>query len=268
MRPTATHIKLGLLTVLGAAALLVAALVLGLRARDVDVYHTYFDESVHGLERGAMVKFRGVRIGKVAGIRVAPGKRLIEVELAIEERHARDLELEQLKGDLRARLVLFGVTGVKLVDLDFAGPDAPPAAALPFPPPARYIPSRPSLLGQLSGDIEALAARMPVLLDEAHATIKAFKIGIDEGRRLIGDARTAIAAIGRVARTANRANVPRALATTLATIDELGRSTADAASELEHTARDIGDAARSMQDFLEALERDPDMLLKGRRRTP
>lgn len=268
MRPTTTHIKLGLLTVLGAAALLVAALVLGLRGHDVDVYHTYFDESVHGLEQGAMVKFRGVRIGKVAGIRVAPGKRLIDVRLAIEERHARDLELEQLRGDLRARLVLFGVTGVKLVDLDFAGPDAPPPIELPFPPPEHYIPSRPSMIGQLSGDVEALVARLPLLLDEARATTRTFRLGLDDGRRLIRDARTTFAAIGRVARRVDRANVPRAVTKTLATIDDLGRSTADAASELEHTARDIGDAARSMQDFLQALERDPDMLLKGRRRTP
>lgn len=42
-------------------------------------YVTYFDESVQGLQVDSAVKYRGVEIGSVEKIRVAPDDRLIEV---------------------------------------------------------------------------------------------------------------------------------------------------------------------------------------------
>ena len=43
------------------------------------VYVTYFDESVQGLQVDSIVKFRGVDIGTVRKIGVAPDQRLVEV---------------------------------------------------------------------------------------------------------------------------------------------------------------------------------------------
>jgi phospholipid/cholesterol/gamma-HCH transport system substrate-binding protein len=46
-------------------------------------YVTYFDESVQGLQNDSAVKYRGVEIGKVDSIKVAPDYRLIEVVMKI-----------------------------------------------------------------------------------------------------------------------------------------------------------------------------------------
>ena len=46
-------------------------------------YVSYFDESVQGLQNDSAVKYRGVEIGKVESIRVAPDYRLIEVVMKI-----------------------------------------------------------------------------------------------------------------------------------------------------------------------------------------
>ena len=43
-------------------------------------YMSYFDESVQGLEIGSPVKFRGVTIGTVADIDIAPDRRHVEVD--------------------------------------------------------------------------------------------------------------------------------------------------------------------------------------------
>ena len=80
----------------------------------------------------------------------------------------------------------------------------------------------------------------------------------------MSDTRSSIAAVGVVARGASRADVPGALAKALVAIDEVGKRTADATIEAEQTLRDVGDAARTLRDFVDALEREPDMILKGR----
>ena len=47
-------------------------------------YVTYFDESVQGLDVDSPVKYRGVFIGRVESIGVAPDSKLIKVVLKIE----------------------------------------------------------------------------------------------------------------------------------------------------------------------------------------
>ena len=42
-------------------------------------YVAYFSESVQGLEVDSPVKFRGVSVGRVRGVRMAPDNKLIEV---------------------------------------------------------------------------------------------------------------------------------------------------------------------------------------------
>ena len=42
-------------------------------------YATYFNESVQGLDVDSPVKYRGVSIGRVEGITVAPDAKLIQV---------------------------------------------------------------------------------------------------------------------------------------------------------------------------------------------
>jgi paraquat-inducible protein B len=57
----------------------------------------------------------------------------------------------------------------------------------------------------------------------------------------------------------------------LASAERFSSSLGDAASsangfttEMEHTLRDVSEAAAAVRDLADALERQPDMLLKGR----
>ena len=73
-------------------------------------YVTYFNESVQGLQKDSEVKFRGVKVGRVDEIFIAPDNRHIGVEMII------NLKFDPTKITV-AQLELTGITGVFFVNL-------------------------------------------------------------------------------------------------------------------------------------------------------
>ncbi|HEX8114485.1 MAG TPA: MCE family protein, partial [Kofleriaceae bacterium] len=197
------HFELGLLALAALAALVLAGIVLGLRglgAATVD-YHTYFDESVQGLEIGAPVKYRGVRIGNVSSVAIAPDKKHVAVGLALIARDAQRLGLAAANPELRTQLSSQGLTGVKFVEIDFADPAANPPPVLPFPPGPRYVPARTSTIKSLEESLQGIGERLPDLVDHAVSALTKLESLLDELR---GDAvprrlADAIAGVGAAA---------------------------------------------------------------------
>jgi len=110
------------------------------------LYVTYFDESVQGLQADSAIKYRGVDIGKVQAIRVAPDYRLIEVLMKV------DLE-NHLQQQTVASLKTAGITGIVFVELDQMPPSVSPASpVLSFKPSYPVIPSRRSDINRFIGD--------------------------------------------------------------------------------------------------------------------
>jgi phospholipid/cholesterol/gamma-HCH transport system substrate-binding protein len=110
-------------------------------------YATYFDESVQGLNIDSPVKYRGVHVGRVESIDVAPDSKLIQVVLKIESGQTFDR-------DIVAQLKSVGITGSMFVELDrkIAGePDQSPK--LNFPSEYPILPSRKSEIGELISGI-------------------------------------------------------------------------------------------------------------------
>ena len=73
--------KLGAFVVGSVLVGLAAAVVLTAQTMQVVTvtYASYFDEAVTGLEVGSPVRYRGVKIGKVSAIDVAPDRRHVEI---------------------------------------------------------------------------------------------------------------------------------------------------------------------------------------------
>src|SRR5512136_1350460 len=81
-------------------------------------YVTFFNESVQGLQVDSAVKYRGVEVGNVEKIRVAPDNKLIGVVMKIKLR-------DDLEKDTVAQLKSAGITGIVYVELDRKMPGAP-----------------------------------------------------------------------------------------------------------------------------------------------
>ncbi|HSQ65649.1 MAG TPA: MlaD family protein [Polyangiaceae bacterium] len=307
MAKASTHFKLGLFTLLGLTAALVTAFVLGVRGTHTDTidYHTYFDESVQGLDVGAPVKYRGVQIGSVADIAIAPDDKHVDVTMALNRERIQKLKVPFEPGTprLRAQLNSQGITGVKFIDIDFFDPKAAPRPKLPFEHAKNYIPATPSLFKGLEDNLEAVGQRLPELVDVMTESLKKIDslLGSVQDERIasrvakiLDGVDVTVADADRVLRHFDTAGIPNKTASALddlsraianvngmleriggdgglvastqratESIGDLGRSTNTSAQMAGQTLKELDQAARSLRDLADSLERDPQMLLQG-----
>jgi ABC-type uncharacterized transport system auxiliary subunit len=196
MATTATnHWKLGLFVVVGIATAMGALFWIGARRFHRESFQavTYFDESVQGLEVGSPVKFRGVTLGTVSDITIAPDRRHVQVtqdiyldvvaRLGLRTKAPRKDE-EFIDPNLRTQLVSAGITGVRFLQTDFFDPERYPPPKLPFEPPWNYVPSAPSTLKSVEEAAVEIVNRFPMLEDRAKDAL--LELGDGTGRRAAG----------------------------------------------------------------------------------
>ena len=167
--------KVGAFIVGGVVFLIATLFWLGASRLNTEVVErtTYFDESVQGLEVGAPIKIRGVTIGRVTDISLAPDRRLVQVEFEASVKELRKVgaigETESAGGaipsEIRIVIASQGITGVKFLEADFFPPDAP-TVALTFDAPDGYVPSAPSTLKSLEDALRGFGEELPPALAE------------------------------------------------------------------------------------------------------
>jgi phospholipid/cholesterol/gamma-HCH transport system substrate-binding protein len=296
-------------TVLLGLAGIIALTAQTLQVVSVD-YTSYFDESVNGLEVGSPVSFRGVKIGNVSVIDVAPDRRHVEIKYQLGVLVLKRLGLSPsnlgketkitVPPELRVQIASTGLTGTKFLQLDFFGGGPPPA--LPFPVPENYIPAAQSTMKNLEDSIvravdqipeitqqlAGITTRIAAILDDIGQRGLPAKasVTLDRANRLMAGLQDTVeqlhaAQLSHEA-TATMANVNVTLKKLNTTLDTLNGSdglfasvqhTSDSLGEvagprleqnLDETGRDLREAATAVRQLIEALQRDPDMLLKGK----
>ena len=138
---------------------------------------TYFNESVQGLDIESPVKYRGVSIGRVQAIRVAPDSKLIEVVLKIDTG-------QELEADIVAQLKSVGITGSMFVELDRKRQNEPDRSPqLGFPTEYPVVASKPSEISELvrgiddmldqirSLDFKGISDKIKLSLDKINVTL-------------------------------------------------------------------------------------------------
>ncbi len=209
-----------------------------------------------------------------------------------------------MTADLRLQLASAGLTGVKFLQLDFFDTAQYPAPVLPFAVPENYIPTVPSMMKGLEDSIILIADRLPEIADQVASIADEVelivrdvndqqipdRIGVtfDTMNHVLQAAQTAIEQVGvkKLSRNTNQTldSVTRAadrFDEVLARISQkdglltsLNRAS-DSVGDTLHNADGIGaqlidtlesieTLSRSFRKLTEALEQDPDMLLKGR----
>jgi ABC-type transporter Mla subunit MlaD len=314
MSAPTNHWKLGAFVLASIGLGLTAAALLTARSMRVETvsYTSYFDEAVTGLEIGSPIRFRGVALGNVSAIDVAPDRRHVEITYSLGVAVLKRLGLAgaddgkettiSVPPGLRVQLASTGVTGTKFLQIDFFDTGGLPAAELPFPVPEHYIPAIPSTLKNLEDavvravdqlpnitrDMAGLVARINLILDDvAQRGLPGKAVATLEGTsRLVASIQAKVdqlpvAELSRDA-SATMKGVSAALVKLNGVLERLDGNDGLLAStqrasdavgdlagprlraDLAATGRDVREAAVAVRQLAEALQRDPDMFIKGK----
>jgi phospholipid/cholesterol/gamma-HCH transport system substrate-binding protein len=138
-------------------------------------YVAYFDESVQGLQKDSIVKYRGVDIGRVERIGVAPDNKLISVVMKVNLR-------EDLPKTTIAQLKVAGITGMVFVELDRQKKgEAELSPKISFPSEYPVIPSRPSEIAKIMTGVNAVVDKFSQMdtrgiFDQVKSTVAQIEI--------------------------------------------------------------------------------------------
>ncbi len=267
-------------------------------------YVVYFDERVTGLDRGAPVKFRGVRVGLVRSVEAVYDAETSEVHVPVYiefvERSVQDAdEREGLADDYNAveRLIQRGmrahlsslslVTGQLYVSLDLE-PDTEAIFRAPPSQPLPEIPTRPSPADQVSRTIAQAVEtidRVPLDLmgaELADALGAGTELLTDPGLKLaVEESGPTVVAVGDLARTGERSigalggsavGASEQATRTLQRIDGLVKTLnrdLGGGSPLQYqvmsTLQDISETAQSVRTLSDTIGRQPDAFVVGRK---
>ena len=177
-----TKLAVGLFVACGLASAVLVIIWLGMSRflEKGQFYVTYFDESIQGLVIDSPVKYRGVFIGRVDSISVAPDSKLIQVVLKIETGQTLD-------NSIVAQLKSVGITGSMFVELDRreeGEPDQSPT--LSFPSEYPIVASKPSEISQLLSNVTQALNQIKAL--DLKGISEKIKLTLDSINRKVSEA--------------------------------------------------------------------------------
>jgi phospholipid/cholesterol/gamma-HCH transport system substrate-binding protein len=201
-----TNLLIGLFVIMGVLMGVVAIIWVGATSyfQKGATYVSYFDESVQGLQLNSAVKFRGVDVGLVESIQVAPDNRLIGVVMKINMR-------DELQKNTVAQLKSAGITGIMFVELDLRKPgEKDLSPKIDFPSEYPIIASRPSEMQRLVAGVNEIVQKFNQvnakgISDQLIATTKALE-DLIKGKQITSILARVDAASGNLERLTARAD--------------------------------------------------------------
>ncbi len=194
------------------------------------LYLALIGESVAGLNLNAPVKYRGVDVGKVRAIQLAPDNpEQVRLVFAIDRG-------TPIKEDTEAVLKTQGLTGIAYVELDGGTLASPPLRAS-APDELPVIRTKPSLSARLENVLTTVLAKLDSTSDNVN------KILSDEN---LASFKSTLADLSAVARTlaANQGSINAGLANAARTFDNSARVSAQLGPVIEQVGRSADAFAR------------------------
>jgi hypothetical protein len=185
------YTRLGLFLLLAVVVILgtVMFFVQRLRDRPAIQFVTYTDQNVVGLGIDSPVRFKGVTVGRVDGVRVDAESRLVEIGF--------ELFLDQLTGlagvdedegasadfrppeDMRTNVMGNPITGEAYLLID-SPRNPPPPMTLGFETDRPYMPSMPSAMASVMEQLPELIERGLALVDTAEHIVARLPVTLDK----------------------------------------------------------------------------------------
>ncbi|MDR6534259.1 MlaD family protein [Variovorax soli] len=229
--------------VLGLAAALIALVVWLTRDETVrNVYELSTRDAVSGLQPQAMVRYRGIAVGKVSLIDFDPKiKGNVRVRITVDQR-------VPLTTSSYATLAYQGVTGLAFIALDDKGESQTPLSPNNDDPPR--IPLKPSVLAQLQDRGEAIIGQIEEVTKRANTLLG------DPNQKRIAEALESIAQATASANQLTRSldnTVKNGLNPALAALPPLIERTRDTMGTVKAAASDVSRVANNANTTVNRL---------------
>jgi phospholipid/cholesterol/gamma-HCH transport system substrate-binding protein len=268
----------------------------GATRKAYDAYYAYMDESVSGLNLDAPVRYRGVEVGRVRVIELAP-ENIEQVRLTMDIERGTPVRVDTV-----ATMRTQGLTGIAYIDLTKGRQDSPPLVAKPGQD-HPVISSAPSLLvrldsavttlltnvnrssenfnaltddanrraiTQILSDLEAVSRALAARSGEIDSGLTNAARAMENAARLTGEVSRLVERVHRSADAFDRMSgeVARAGANASDALDgaraEARRFAAETLPEAQLLVAELRDLTGSLRRFSEQLERNPSVLLYGK----
>jgi len=246
---------------------------------------TYVKQSVTGLDAGAAVRFRGVKIGQVTSISLSGD--VYEREVPMPERREYVVVRMQIFGDkvqldhletylkdnLRARIKSMGITGVNYVELDFyssASQYSP--LAYTWSPEYPVVPSMPNqadeiisgiqkLIGALNGlDVDGTQKKFDALLGNLN------KLMAGDGKDnagLINSVKDLNVLLDRIAKVTDKDQLNILMRELVATMVSLRQTVTTVQGDTTATLENLRQASEQLNEFTRVASQSPSTLIWG-----
>jgi ABC-type transporter Mla subunit MlaD len=246
---------------------------------------TYVKQSVTGLDAGAAVRFRGVKIGQVTSINLSGD--VYEREVPMPERREYVVVRMQIFGDkvqlshletylkdnLRARIKSMGITGVNYVELDFyssASQYSP--LAYSWSPEYPVVPSMPNQADEIISGIQKLITALNGL--DVDGTQKKFdallgnlnQLMAGDGKNnagLISSIKDLNGILDRIAKATDKDQLNILMRELVATMVSLRQTVTTVQGDTTATLENLRQASEQLNEFTRVASQSPSTLIWG-----
>jgi ABC-type transporter Mla subunit MlaD len=246
---------------------------------------TYIKQSVTGLDSGAAVRFRGVKIGQVTTIGLSGDT--YEKNLPFEKRRqyvvvrmkifgdevTEDQLAHFVKDNLRARVKSMGITGVNYIEFDFvaSASDVPPLQ-YSWEPEYPVIPSMPNQTDEIISGIEKFIAsanemnieRTQKRLDEVLGSLNTMMAGDGKGNEgIIRSVKELNVLLARIAQVTDKNELNILMRELMGAVVSLRQTVTSAQGDTSATLENIKQASENLNELSRIASQSPSSLIWG-----
>lgn len=281
------YFRLGTFVLAGIAVLLAVILIFGGGKifQSSFMIETYIKQSVTGLDAGADVRFRGVKIGQVSTIGLSGD--MYEKDVPLNERRqyvvvrmqifAHQVSEQQIKefvaNNLRARIKSMGITGVNYVEFDFvSNANLTPQLPYGWKPEYPVIPSMPNqadeiisgiqkLISALNGmDIDGTTKKFDALLNNLNIIMAGDGKG-NEG--LVLSVQNMNIILGRIAKVTNNDELNVMVRELIGAIAALRQTITSMQGDTQYTIENLKQTSEQLNELSRIASQSPASLIWG-----
>ena len=246
---------------------------------------TYIKQSVTGLDAGAAVRFRGVKIGQVSMIGLSGD--IYEKDLPFHDRRQYVVVRMQIFGDkvnseqigefvknnLRARVKSMGITGVNYVEFDFVA-SAADGQQLPYSwkPDYPVIPSLPNQADEIISGIQKLIGALNEMnidgtqkkLDTLLGNLNVIMAGDGKGNEgMIESVKQLNTIMARIAKVTDKGELNILMQELVGTIVTLRQTITSIQGDTHYTIENLKQTSEQLNELSRIASQSPSSLIWG-----